>query len=320
MKGCALLLVASFLVSTLAQAHAAGFAAARWTHTGQAARLELRATGSRTDALALRPVFPDGCEVLRHTTAMEGEVTVRDWTLRCEERASRPLGFASLRGMQVQLLADGESALLTEDRPLLRDEAPTSTFAAYTWMGVTHIALGWDHLLFVLGLLLLVMGTRVGGTLRSLLWTITAFTAGHSLTLAAASLGGVRVDGWLVEVFIAGSILLLAVEVTLPESPPPTVSRRYPGLVAGAFGLVHGLGFAGALTDLGLPDGARLRGLFGFNVGVELGQIAFVAVALGALRVATLRAPERQKGLARALGYLIGIGGAYALVDRLLRA
>lgn len=308
-----LVLIATLTFTTVAHAHAAGFAAARWTREGETARLELRATGSRTDALALRPVFPSGCEVLRHTTAMEGEVTVRDWTLRCGDGASGPLGFASLRGMQVQLLAESGSALLTEERPLLPDR-PASTFAAYTWMGVTHIAFGWDHLLFVLGLLLLVSGGTTD-RLRSLLWTITAFTAGHSLTLAAAALGGVRVDAWLVEVFIAGSILLLAVEVTLP-STSPTLTRRFPGLVAGGFGLVHGLGFAGALTDLGLSEDDRVRSLFGFNVGVELGQIAFVGLAMLLLRLAS----GKRRTLTRALGYLIGVGGAYALFERLLPA
>jgi hypothetical protein len=155
----------------------------------------------------------------------------------------------------------------------------------YALLGVEHILTGWDHLLFVLGLVLLV------GPGRMLLWTVTAFTAGHSITLALASLGLVNVPQGATEAAIALSIYLLAVELVRSSGGRVTFMQRAPWLVAGGFGLLHGLGFAGALAAVGLPQGEIPLALFAFNVGIELGQLAFVGTilagmaALGRLRV-----------------------------------
>lgn len=142
-------------------------------------------------------------------------------------------------------------------------------FRDYTQLGFAHILAGVDHLLFLLGLLLLVRGWR------SLLTTISAFTIAHSITLAAASLGVVDIPSAPVEICIALSVLLLAVEVTYKRD---TLTVRRPWLVAFGFGLLHGLGFASALSDVGLPRHALASSLFAFNVGVELGQLLVVAI------------------------------------------
>jgi hydrogenase/urease accessory protein HupE len=142
-------------------------------------------------------------------------------------------------------------------------------FRDYTQLGFAHIMAGVDHLLFLLGLLLLVRD------LRGLLTTISAFTVAHSITLAAAALGVVKIPSAPVEICIALSVLLLAVEVTHQRD---TLTRRRPWLVAFSFGLLHGLGFASALADVGLPRHALASSLFAFNVGVELGQLLVVAV------------------------------------------
>ena len=143
--------------------------------------------------------------------------------------------------------------------------------------GVEHILFGLDHLLFVLALILLAPSRRV------LLWTITAFTLAHSVTLALATLGVVRVPGPPVEAMIALSILLLAGEIAHLERGRPSLTARWPWLVAFSFGLLHGFGFAGALTAVGLPQGDIPLALFAFNAGVELGQLVFIAAVLGAL-------------------------------------
>lgn len=148
--------------------------------------------------------------------------------------------------------------------------------SAYTILGVEHILGGIDHLLFVVCLLFLV------GFRRKLIWTISAFTAAHSLTLIASALGWLTLRGPPVEAVIAASIVLMAVEALKRED---TLARRAPAIVAFGFGLVHGLGFAGALKEIGLPQDHLLLALLTFNVGVEIGQLLTVAVVFVATRV-----------------------------------
>ena len=141
-------------------------------------------------------------------------------------------------------------------------------------LGVEHILGGVDHLLFVLALLLIVRGGR------RILLTVTAFTVAHSITLVAATLGWVRVPGPPVEAMIALSIVFVAAEIVQGLRGRPGLTARAPWLVAFSFGLLHGFGFAGALAEVGLPQNAIPIALFAFNVGVELGQLIFVALVL----------------------------------------
>jgi hypothetical protein len=143
---------------------------------------------------------------------------------------------------------------------------------AYGLLGEEHILGGIDHLLFVLGLLFLV------GLRRRLVLTITAFTVAHSLTLALSALDLLTLRPPPVEAVIALSIMLVAAEALHDK---PTVSRRWPALVALIFGLVHGLGFAGALKEIGLPENHLTVALLTFNLGVEFGQLMVVALAAG---------------------------------------
>jgi hypothetical protein len=154
--------------------------------------------------------------------------------------------------------------------------APLGTvIRRYGELGVEHILTGTDHLAFVLGLMLLMHGWR------QLLGTITAFTVAHTITLALAVLGLVHVPSAPVEAMIAISIVLVAIEALRPPDSPPTLAHRRPWLVAFLFGLMHGLGFAGALADLGLPPDRVPAALLAFNGGVEVGQLAFVTVMIG---------------------------------------
>jgi len=171
---------------------------------------------------------------------------------------------------------------------------------AYTLLGIEHILTGVDHLLFVVGLLFLV------GFTRRLLWTITAFTAAHSLTLASSALGWLTLRSPPVEATIALSIVLVAAEALHRRQ---TLARRWPALVAFLFGLVHGLGFAGALKDIGLPDRHLFVALLTFNVGVEVGQLLTVGAAALVWR-ATRRWPVAAPARTAML-YGIGSVAAY---------
>ena len=171
--------------------------------------------------------------------------------------------------------------------------------SAYLYLGVEHILSGTDHLLFVIGLLFLV------GFNRQLVWTITAFTAAHSVTLACSALGWLELRSLPVEACIALSIVLVAGEALHQQQ---TLARRWPALLAFLFGLVHGLGFAGALKEIGLPENHLLPALLTFNVGVEIGQLLTVTCAWILWRVAS-RWP--QVVLARPV-VLYGIGSVAA--------
>jgi hydrogenase/urease accessory protein HupE len=179
--------------------------------------------------------------------------------------------------------------------------------SAYTVLGVEHILTGFDHLLFVLALLFLV------GFNRRLFWTITAFTVAHSLTLALSALGWLTLRPAPVEATIALSIVLVAAEALHKEA---TLSRRWPAVVAFLFGLMHGLGFAGALKEIGLPQNYLPVALLTFNVGVELGQLLVVGVAYFIWRTV---AGWPKAAIARAPAlYIIGGVAAYWSIGRIV--
>jgi hydrogenase/urease accessory protein HupE len=182
---------------------------------------------------------------------------------------------------------------------------------SYTVLGVEHILGGIDHLLFVLALLLIVK--RV----RRLVWTITAFTVAHSLTLVAATLGWVNLPGPPVEAAIALSIVFVASEVIHGLQGRPGITARAPWVVAFSFGLLHGLGFAGALAQVGLPQNAIPTALLMFNVGVELGQLMFVAVILFAQKAYSSLAGEHGEHLTRWAAYGTGSIAAYWTIERI---
>jgi hydrogenase/urease accessory protein HupE len=259
------------------------------------------ATGNRPATAILTPAWPAGC-------------AADDMTVRC--------GRDGLKGeFSVAGIGDGYSAALvkiwwrdggarvytlTPSQPRVHlygsaddRRGGLEIASAYTVLGIQHILEGVDHLAFVLGLLFLV------GYGRRLLWTITAFTAAHSLTLACSALDLVTLRPPPVEATIALSIMLVAGEALHTRE---TVARRWPALVAFLFGLVHGLGFAGALKDVGLPENNLWIALLTFNVGVELGQlltIAFAWLVFRAVRRLPIALQARQAAL-------YGIGGVAA--------
>jgi hydrogenase/urease accessory protein HupE len=180
----------------------------------------------------------------------------------------------------------------------------------YWALGVEHILLGIDHLLFVLALLILVNGTS------RLFWAITAFTAAHSLTLAAATLGWVHVPPPPVEASIALSIVFLAVEIMHARAGRPGLTYRQPWIVAFVFGLLHGLGFAGALSEVGLPPNAIPLALLFFNLGVEIGQLLFIAAVLTVLAGARRVRWTRSDWSWKLPVYGIGTVASYWTIER----
>lgn len=216
-----------------------------------------------------------------------------------------------LDGSEQEELIDGRAPHLAVER------RPHRTLLPWIRLGVEHILGGGDHLAFVLGMLLVLNLTFD----RRMVATVTAFTVAHSLSLALAALDVVRLPQVPVEAAIAASVVLVAREAL--HDGHPTATRRWPWLVAGIFGLAHGLGFAGALARIGLPHGALGVSLLGFNLGVEIGQLAVVALAVALARVAGLRRGgsvlerDRRAGRAqRGMAYVLGsLGAAWFLAQ-----
>jgi hydrogenase/urease accessory protein HupE len=207
------------------------------------------------------------------------------------------------------------TSLVKASRSWVVVEEPPSAWAVawqYLELGVAHILLGFDHLLFVLALLLIVRGWR------RLLATVTSFTLAHSITLAAATLGFLRVPGPPVEATIALSIVFLASELVKISHGQPSLTARAPWLVAFSFGLLHGFGFAGALADVGLPRAEIPLALLTFNLGVELGQIVFVCMALAVVWLLGRIRKDWPAWAAPVPAYGIGSLAAFWLVERLV--
>lgn len=184
--------------------------------------------------------------------------------------------------------------------------------AQYFLLGVEHIATGFDHLLYLFALLLLVDG------LPRLIATVSAFTFAHSITLACAALGIVKLRPAPVEATIALSIVYVAVELVRRHRGQPGPAAARPWLVALGFGLLHGFGFASALRDIGLPDGRVASALFAFNIGIEAGQIFFVSVVFKLLWWMQRMTPRADRVARQLLPHAIGGIASYWLIERIL--
>ena len=305
-------------------------------HEVRPAYLELRQTGEVTwDAtwrvpargddlrLGLYVELPAGCETTREPQAMLRDDAFQErWSFRCAQGlAGQTIRIAGLASTSTDVLVritrrDGgtQSTRVLPRAPFFVVEAsprPGDVAWTYLVLGVEHIALGLDHLLFVLGLLLVVGSRRL-----VLVKTITAFTVAHSITLALATLGVVRVPVAPVEAVIALSIMFVASEALHARAGRPGLTARSPWIVAFVFGLLHGFGFASALTEVGLPQTAIPVALVLFNVGVELGQLAFVALVL-AFAAMSRRWREHWPAWTEVVPpYAIGGAAAYWMLER----
>jgi hydrogenase/urease accessory protein HupE len=271
-------------------------------HEVRPAYLQIRQTGPETYdvlwkvpgrgdgmRLGLYVELPNGCVRLGESrSSFVNNAYTERWSVRCAGGLTgAAIHIAGLVATMTDVLVrvervDGTTqvARLTPSRPaFVVETAPTRIEVAgtYTRLGVEHILTGVDHLLYVFAMLLLVTG------LKRVVATMTAFTATHSLTLTAATLGWVHVPQPPVEACIALSILFVARETVCSRKGHPGLTERWPWVVSFTFGLLHGFGFAGALSEVGLPQAAIPVALLFFNVGVEVGQLLFIAAAVAFL-------------------------------------
>jgi hydrogenase/urease accessory protein HupE len=312
-----------------------GLAANLFAHEVRPAYLELRQTGAETyDALwkvpargenmrlSLQVEFPsDTINLTTPRTSFANEASTERWSVRrpngLTDGVIRIVGLAATMTdvlVRVEGLGGTSQVMrLTPSTPSFVVKAAPGALEVtrtYLMLGIEHIGFGIDHLLFVLALLII-----TNGTMR-LIKTVTAFTVAHSITLALATLGFVHVPSKPVEATIALSIVFVAFEIVRRREGQNGITSRAPWIVAFTFGLLHGFGFAGALSEVGLPQNHIPSALFFFNVGVELGQIAFIAVVLGGIALVR-RIPLRLPRWAELIPpYAIGSVAMFWVVQR----
>lgn len=274
--------------------------------------------------LKVRPIFPPGTTNLTPPRGSYADgVMVQRWRIDVQGGLEgKTIAFRGLSETRIDVLArlaraDGsvqlERILPLDPRFVVEaSPGPYEVVRTYTTLGVEHILMGFDHLCFVLALVLVVRGTR------RLIWTVTAFTLAHSITLALATLGVVHVPRPPVEAVIALSIVFVAGEIVQQQRGREGLASRKPWLVAFAFGLLHGLGFAGALAEIGLPANAIPLALLFFNIGVEIGQLLFIAAVLAATALLSRLAADRvdRRRVAITSAYLIGGIASYWAIER----
>jgi hydrogenase/urease accessory protein HupE len=310
-------------------------------HEARPAYLELKETAPgqfsvlwRTPVLAgmrlpVRLTLPESVKDLKEPIEQE----LADSIIERRSIATGPDGLAGARiefpGLQLTItdvltrieMLDGRkwTTIAHPSQPWVEIAAAQSKLqvaAAYLRLGMEHILGGIDHLLFILALLILVKGTR------RLVATVTAFTIAHSLTLAAATLGFVHVPQAPIEATIAMSIVFVACEIVHSHQGRLSLTERWPWLVAFAFGLLHGFGFASALSEVGLPQNDIPVALLFFNLGVEVGQILFIAAVLAV--IALFRKLARRAAISAPLWswrvppYAIGGVAAFWLFQRIV--
>ncbi len=330
--GKQMLALTAFLVGAI------GFSALSLGHALQPGYLEIRlidkelyaavwkkpAVNSRPMAITAK--LPQSCDPRTPVEPIwDGSAYIARWTIRCSGGLEG--GVIRIDGLdqtKTDVLvrfdfADGASQthrLTPSDSSFTVPSQPSrlEVVRTYLLLGFKHILSGIDHLMFVLALLLLVKGVR------RLIVTVTAFTIAHSLTLAGATLGFVQIPGPPIEATIALSIMFVASEIIHSRQGIPGLTQKYPWVVAFTFGLLHGFGFAGALAQIGLPQASIPIALLFFNVGVEIGQLLFIASVFAAIALAqqvTRRIDVPRPTWAWAVPpYVIGGIASYWIIQR----
>ena len=275
--------------------------------------------------LAITPQLPESLERVGSPSVQDvqgARIEHTTYKNTAETLTGQSIVIDGLQALQTDVLLLVQLQDGTQHSAILRPGSPEFTIPLeasklevagdYWRLGTIHILEGADHLLFVLALLLIVSG------LGELVKAVTAFTVAHSITLALATLGIVHMPVAPTEAIIALSILFLATEIIHKHNGQISLTERYPWVIAFAFGLFHGLGFAGALSEIGVPQHEVPLALLMFNVGVESGQLVFIAVVLGLialLRRLSLTAPQ---GAWRVLPYAIGSVAAFWTIERVM--
>lgn len=274
--------------------------------------------------LRLKPVFAINHDVISNLPSRDlGDAYITEWVIQPRDKiAGSSIHIEGLEKtitdvfVTIELLDDeNESFLVRPSNPtfkFLLNRSIWQIIKEYIIIGVEHIWLGYDHLLFVLCLVWLING------FKKLIKTITAFTIAHSITLGASVLGLVTLPSAPVEAIIALSILFLAVEIIQQQKGKEVFTSKYPWIVAMTFGLLHGFGFAGALTEVGLPGNAIPISLLGFNLGVEIGQVIFIVVIIGIMTAVNRLVKRMPELLSTVAVYSIGGLASFWLIERLV--
>jgi hypothetical protein len=275
--------------------------------------------------LAISPILPESLKMVGSPSVQNvpgAKIEHATYKNTAESLTGQMVVINGLSAVQTDVLLliqlqDGtqHSAILRPSSPefMIPLEASKLQVAGDYWlMGTIHILEGFDHLLFVLALLLIVIG------FGQLLKAVTAFTVAHSITLALATLGMVYVPAAPTEAIIALSILFLATEIVHKHNGQISLTEKYPWVIAFVFGLFHGLGFAGALSEIGVPQHEVPLALFMFNVGVETGQLLFISVVLSLLALLKRLPLTMPQGAWRLLPYSIGSVAAFWTIDRVM--
>ncbi|RZV43763.1 MAG: HupE/UreJ family protein [Acidimicrobiales bacterium] len=266
--------------------------------------------------LRITPVFPDVCERSETTQTLRANTVNEQFDLKCDLKS----GQITMQGLErtltdifveIKYLDDPtRTALLKPASRNLDLSGPVqSSTREYLCMGVEHILGGWDHLLFVIGLTLLV-------TRRQILGVATSFTIAHSITLALAAFGLLALPIRVVELLIAASIVLLAMEILRKKTGEDSLAARRPYLIGFVIGLIHGCGFASALAEIGLPKGTELFALLLFNIGVELGQFAVIGLAIFVFALIARTGAKNLRFAELMATYFIGALAMFWVIDR----
>ena len=318
---------ASFFTSLPAQAHALdpGYLELRFAGT-DTWHVFWRKPDVQGRPMQIEPLLPKQCQNMSAPKSrFDGKAWTSSWTVRC------PGGLSGTRIeisgldrqatdvlLRYQLSNDNSQSvrLSSSDTAITIADTPSlwRVLGSYISLGFDHIISGFDHLLFVFAVMLLVH------RLQTLLLAVTFFTIGHSFSLAAAALGWLNIPGPPVEATIALSIMFVAAEALRANRGEITLTQKSPWIVTFGFGLLHGLGFGSALLEIGLPEEDIFAALFAFNVGVEIGQIAFILAALVMYKMVNRIMPCFQSATSKTplfLLYAVGITAAFWFIKRI---
>lgn len=304
-------------------------------HTVKPAYLEIKSIGENnyttkwkvplidTQMLSVFPVFPSICQEKLTYTHKDDTISFTSAVLNCKKTL---LGESiSIKHIETDMISvifhfsEDNTYFFTELSPthpslLINSSSPTSQNTQnYIFSGVKHILLGYDHLLFVLGLLLLIRKVKI------LIQTITAFTLAHSITLGASALGFLAMPEVFIEILIALSIAILAVEILYLEKGKIGLSSKYPWSVALFFGLIHGFGFASVLSELTLPQEHFIKALLFFNLGIEIGQILFILLLISLYHLFKFLITDKYLIQGKILlAYSLGTIASFWFIERLI--
>ena len=274
-------------------------------------------------ATRTRPAFPEFCSQSPPQARVEGAVLVAESRLTCtKDLAGAQVGLAGMDAAFTDALLRVaplgrpiQTTRLTQQTTMVTVATVPDAWEvarSYFVLGVEHILTGYDHLLFVIALVLLL------GRISPVIKAATAFTVAHSLTLVGSTLGLVGLAQAPVEALVALSIVFLAVEIAKQKPGDPGLTERLPWLVAFLFGLLHGFGFAGALREIGLPESDVPTALLTFNLGVEAGQLAIVAAVIAIIALTRRLRPQTLRPATLTATYAIGITASFWFIERLV--